>query len=142
MKKQLLTPLLTFFFFAVAMKGNAQWNLTGNATATATSILGTTNTVNLQLATRNLTRMVIDSNGKVGIGIAAPPNVFSVKGSGGVPAAVWVSAGAPLFTGFGEQTVGNADYILSINRFIFGQCPTRLHWSPGKRYVSCSNCCK
>ena len=114
MKKLLLTPFLSFFFFAVAMKSEAQWNLTGNANATVTSILGTTNAIPLNLTTNNIQRMVIDANGKVGIGIAAPPNVFSVKGSGGVPSAVWTNAGAPLFTGFGEQTVGNADYILSI----------------------------
>ncbi len=114
MKKQLLTPLLTFFFFAVAMNSNAQWNLTGNANATATSILGTTNAIPLNLTTNNVQRLVIDANGKVGIGIAAPPNVFSVKGSGGVPSSVWTNAGAPLFTGFGEQTIGNADYILSM----------------------------
>ena len=114
MKKLLLPSLLAFFFFAVAMKSEAQWNLTGNANATATSILGTTNAIPLNLSTNNIQRLVIDANGKVGIGIAAPPNVFSVKGSGGVPSAVWTNAGAPLFTGFGEQTVGNADYILSI----------------------------
>ncbi len=112
MKKLLLTPFL--FFFAVAMKSEAQWNLTGNANATTTSIPGTTNAIPLNLSTNNIQRLVIDANGKVGIGIAAPPNVFSVKGSGGVPSAVWTNAGAPLFTGFGEQTVGNADYILSI----------------------------
>ncbi len=114
MKKQYLTPLMFFFFFAFAMKSKAQWNLTGNSNATSTSILGTTNAIPLSLTTNNVQRLVIDANGKVGIGIAAPPNVFSVKGSGGVPNPVWVNAGNPLFTGFGEQTVGNADYILSI----------------------------
>ena len=114
MKKQLLTPLLAFLFFAVAMKSDAQWNLTGNANATATSILGTTNAIPLNLTTNNVQRLVIDANGKVGIGTSTPVNLLTVKGAGSTPAASWVASGAPLFVGFGENAVGNADYILAL----------------------------
>ena len=66
--------------------------------------------------TANGTHIYNTNTGKVGIGTGTtiPSGVLTVKGSGGVPASSWVSAGAPLFTGFGEQTVGNADYILSL----------------------------
>ena len=114
MKKHYLAPLLTFFFFAVAMKSNAQWNLTGNANAIATSILGTTNANPLNLTTNNVPRLVIDANGKIGIGTATPINILTVKGAGSTPAPSWVAAGAPLFVGFGETAVGNADYILAM----------------------------
>ncbi len=92
----------------------AQWNLTGNANATNTSILGTTNAIPLNLTTNNVSRLVIDANGKIGIGTSTPINLLTVKGAGSTPAASWVAAGAPLFVGFGENTVGNADYILSM----------------------------
>ena len=37
-----------------------------------------------------------------------------VKISGSTPVSSWVSAGTPLFAGYGEAAVGNADYILSM----------------------------
>ena len=114
MKKQLLTPLMAFLFLAVAMKSDAQWNLTGNSNATASSVLGTTNAIPLNLTTNNVQRLVIDANGKIGIGTSTPINLLTVKGTGSTPAASWVAAGAPLFVGFGENAVGNADYILAL----------------------------
>ena len=112
MKK--LTLLFAFFVLITHAHLNAQWQLTGNNNATNTSVLGTTNSIPLSIVTKNTTRLLIDTNGRVGIGTSTMPNIFSVKGTGSTPAASWVSSGAPLFTGFGEQTVGNADYILSI----------------------------
>lgn len=57
------------------------------------------------------------NTGKVGIGTGTttvPTGLLTVKGAGSVPASAWVNAGAPLFAGFGETTVGNSDYILSM----------------------------
>ncbi len=113
MKKN-LAALLAFSLLSFGMESKAQWNLTGNNNATATSLLGTTNSVSLNLATKNATRLTIDTLGRVGIGTTTMPNIFSIKGSGGVPAASWANAGAPLFTGFGEQLSGNADFILGM----------------------------
>ncbi len=109
-----ISILSTFLLFVCTNHANAQWILTGNANATATSVLGTTNAIPLNLVTNNTNRLVIDANGKIGIGTATPVNILSVKGAGSNPAASWVSAGAPLFTGFGEQAIGNADFILSM----------------------------
>ena len=66
--------------------------------------------------TANGTHIFNSNTGNVGIGTGAviPPARLTVKGSGGVPAGTWVSAGAPLFVGFGEQNIGNADYILNL----------------------------
>ena len=114
MKKIFTQTVAVLCFFCFATKSNAQWQLTGNANATATSILGTTNAIPLNLTTNNATRMTITSAGRVGIGTTTPPNIFTVKGAGSTPAASWVSAGAPLFVGYGETAVGNADYILSM----------------------------
>src|SRR4051812_23860973 len=50
----------------------AAWNLNGNANATATSKLGTTNAVPLNLTTNNQTRVLINSAGLVGIGNNTP----------------------------------------------------------------------
>ncbi len=123
MKKLITQPLMVLLLFAIAIKSNAQWNLTGNSNATSTSILGTTNAIPLNLTTNNVSRLVIDANGKVGIGTSAPVNILTVKGSGGTPASSWVNSGAPLFAGFGEQITGNADYILSMASSLAGGRP-------------------
>lgn len=101
----------------------SQWNLTGNSNATSTSVLGTINSVPLNLITNNLNRMTISANGRIGIGVNNPVNILSVQGSGGIPAPSWVNSGAPLFTGFGEQTIGNADYVLSMASTLFNARP-------------------
>ncbi len=109
-----LFTLSAIFIYAIQINCEAQWQLTGNNNATNTSILGTTNAINLRLTTRNVTRMTIDSNGRIGIGTTTPLNILTVKGAGSTPANLWANAGAPLFVGFGENTVGNADFILGM----------------------------
>ena len=105
-----IAAIATIFIFQSA---TAQWGTAGNA-ATTSNFLGTTNNVSLRIRTNNVQRMIVDSLGRVGIGIALPKQILTVKGSGSVPSAVWVNAGAPLFAGYGETTVGNSDYILSM----------------------------
>ena len=39
---------------------------------------------------------------------------MTVKSSGTAPSALWVNSGATIFAGFGEQSIGNGDYILSL----------------------------
>lgn len=61
---------------------NAQWSLTGNAgTTPGTNFLGTTDTKSLYFKTKNVTRMVINSSGRVGIATATPQNRLDVKGN-------------------------------------------------------------
>lgn len=94
MRKQLLKKLSAFIVSGMVFSAtaNAQWVALGND-------IYNTNT------------------GKVGIGTGTttiPSGMLTVKGAGSVPASSWVAAGSPLFTGFGENAIGNADYILSM----------------------------
>ncbi|MDO6435208.1 tail fiber domain-containing protein [Flavitalea sp. BT771] len=55
------------------MAGGAGWSLTGNAgTDTVHNFLGTTDAVNVRLATNNTTRMTITKDGNIGIGLNNP----------------------------------------------------------------------
>ena len=95
MSKQLQKKLTAFIVLAMMFSATtqAQWAASG------TNIYNT-------------------NTGKVGIGTSTttiPSGFLTVKGAGSVPlASKWVPAGAPLFTGFGETSVGNADYILAM----------------------------
>ncbi len=113
MEKKILS-LTAIILFAFGMNSYGQWQLTGNANATSASVLGTTNAIPLSLVTKNTKRLVIDTLGRVGVGTSLPVNILTVKGAGSTPIASWANAGAPLFVGFGETTVGNADFILGM----------------------------
>ena len=124
MKKLLLTPLMAFIFLAVAMKSDAHWNLTGNSNATATSVLGTTNAVPLNLMTSNATRFTIDVTGKVGINTTTPIGALTIRsGTVNIPTASWVNSGKPVFVAFAENQIGNADYILAMASNILNARP-------------------
>lgn len=113
MKK--FSPLAFLAFFILYGFGvQAQWQLNGNADATGSSLLGTTNATPLRIGTGNLERIRVATNGNIGIANSNPAARLTVQGSGGVPIASWVSAGTPLFSGFGENTVGNADFLISM----------------------------
>lgn len=106
----------TAIFIFLFHKVDAQdWHLAGNSDASATtSKMGTTNNIPLRLFTNNSERLRINTNGKVGIGTTSPIGKLTVFNNGSTPAGSWVSAGSPLFVGYGESTVGNGDYILSL----------------------------
>ena len=123
MRKPLQAIIAIVLFSCISLKALSQWQLTGNSNATATSVLGTTNALSLNLVTKNTKRLTIDTLGRIGIGTATPVNILTVKGAGSTPAASWVSAGAPLFVGFGETAIGNADYILSMASTSFNARP-------------------
>ncbi|MDN3656660.1 hypothetical protein QWZ08_13530 [Ferruginibacter paludis] len=48
------------------------WSLTGNAATAGSHFLGSTNNVSLRFRTNNTERMIIDSTGKVGVGLTDP----------------------------------------------------------------------
>lgn len=114
MKKLFSTAFIAGCLLLGNGTANAQWQLNGNANATTSSILGTTNSVPLSMYTKNAKRLTIDTLGRVGIGTATPVNIFTVKGAGSTPATTWTNAGAPLFVGFGETNVGNSDFIMTM----------------------------
>jgi hypothetical protein len=84
MKKQLQNILLAFMLIASSSAVHAQWKLNGNANATSTSKLGTTNNIDLNLFTNNVKRMTFKSGGNIGIGTATPLSNYGVHILGGI----------------------------------------------------------
>lgn len=83
MKKQILMAAITLCALAGSKQVNAQWSLTGNAaTNPATNFIGTTDLQNLNIRTNNTNRVTVASDGKVGIGTAAPAQVLDVQSAG------------------------------------------------------------
>lgn len=56
------------------------WGLAGNAAISGSSFLGTTNNTSLRFRTNNLQRMIADSLGNIGIGIALPTERLHIVG--------------------------------------------------------------
>jgi hypothetical protein len=54
------------------------WSLTGNAGTTTSNYLGTSDKKSLKIKTSNISRLIIDSLGKVGIGTSAPGSLSEV----------------------------------------------------------------
>lgn len=55
------------------------WQLTGNSVTAGTQFLGSTNNVSLRFRTNNVQRMMIDSTGNVGIGLASVTAALHLK---------------------------------------------------------------
>ncbi len=85
------------------------WILTGNSGTTyANNFLGTTDNVSMRFRTNNVQRMIIDSLGRVGIGIGNPAYTLSV-----------LSASNPLYlSGVQATSTFGADSVLTINNGI------------------------
>lgn len=106
------TVLVANLQTASAQNTAPYWSLAGNSTATATSKLGTTNSIPLKIFTKNIERIRIDTFGRVGIGTTAPINLFTLKTVGSTPVSKWYSGTSkPIFFGFAEAV--NTDLNLS-----------------------------
>src|SRR3954465_5569092 len=104
----LLTSVLVLSF----EKASAQQWLTAGNNLVGGEMLGSLNSQPLNIVTNNTSRIYVTPPGRGGIGTQTPAKFLTVKGAGSAPAASWVNAGAPLFVGFGETTIGNSDFIL------------------------------
>lgn len=60
--------------------GFSGWSLSGNSINADTDFIGTTNNTSMRFRTNNTVRMVLDSNGNVGIGTSSPSRLFDVNG--------------------------------------------------------------
>ncbi|MDB5246408.1 MAG: Por secretion system C-terminal sorting protein [Segetibacter sp.] len=127
MKKKIFFLVTMMAVTSYFQKTLAQdWHLTGNSDATATSKLGTINSQPVRIFVKDVERMRVDSQGRVGIGTTSPINALTVKTSGGTPVANWITGGKPLFVGFGETTSGNSDFILSMASNAFNARPVMI----------------
>ncbi len=100
MKRSNITYFIAGCFLllvAGTQTANAQWSLTGNAgTTPGNNFLGTTDTKALYFKTKNATRMVINSSGKVGIATSTPQSRLDVKGNLSVGSAYAGAVAAPV----------------------------------------------
>jgi hypothetical protein len=111
MKKNIYFMLALFAAFMGTASAQS-WNLAGNAVSD-TSKLGSTNALPVKFYSSNVERMRLDAAGRFGIGMP-PVNILTVRSSGSNPSAPWVTAGTPVFMGFGEGTPGNSDFNLAM----------------------------
>ena len=90
------------------------WNLTGNSgTSYPANFIGTTDNVSMRFRTNNIQRMIIDSLGRVGIGLSNPSYALSV-----------LSQINPLYlSGVQATTTFNTDSVLTINGGIVKKAP-------------------
>lgn len=104
MKTKSLKGLLLIGMASLTLGSSAQtgWLLQGNSNATTSDFIGTTNSVSLKFKTKNTTRMVITTTGKVGIGNTAPSARLDVFGL--------TTSTDPVFSATGKY-VGAADVI-------------------------------
>ena len=93
---------------------NLGWSLTGNSgTNYATNFLGTIDNVSTRFRTNNVQRMIIDSLGRIGIGLSNPSNALSV-----------LSASDPLYlSGVQATSTFTSDSVLTINAGVVKKTP-------------------
>lgn len=72
MKNNYLLAVLVVFILSTMQATAQSWTITGNTNATNTSVLGTKNTFPLRLIVNNLERVLVDADGRVGVGTTAP----------------------------------------------------------------------
>lgn len=107
-----VTALFALVIYSDAQNISPYWSLSGNNNTGAGSKLGTTNLAPFRFFTNNSQRMIIDSLGRVGIGIASPVNILTVKSGGGTPAASWLNGlNSPIFMGFADGV--SSEFVLA-----------------------------
>ncbi|MDF2190421.1 T9SS type A sorting domain-containing protein [Paraflavitalea sp. CAU 1676] len=70
-----------FWRDAATLGSGGGWSLTGNSVS-ASNFLGTLNAEKLRFRTNNTEKMVIDTAGNVGLGVASPNHVLTIKSNG------------------------------------------------------------
>ncbi|MGG9970952.1 hypothetical protein ACQ33O_04080 [Ferruginibacter sp. SUN002] len=110
---------------------NSVWGLLGNSGINSGSqFLGTTNNASLRFRTNNTERMVLDSNGRIGFGIAptavlhlkagtATANTAPLKFTSGVASQTTLETGAVNYNG-SDLTLSDASYAYTLDKSLSG----------------------
>lgn len=118
----LLTGMLVLAIINPAF--SQTWDQTGNAITTS-SRLGSTNGLPLKFITNNVERMRVDTSGRVSINFTTPLSTLAVVNKGSsLPNSKWIVTGSPIFSAFGENVGGNADFIVGMAGNAFNFRPT------------------
>jgi hypothetical protein len=89
-----------------AQNTSPYWSLAGNSNGSnTTSKLGTTNTINLRIFTRNVERMRIDTTGRVGIGTTTPAALFDLRSTATGQLARFNGGSSQMYMGLYENSV-------------------------------------
>jgi hypothetical protein len=143
MKKNYFLLLLvsSLFIFTIVQAQNTSpyWSLAGNSgtTATSSSKLGTTGSIPLNLTTNNLTRIRINSDGKVGIGTNNPQQRLHVESPSNIMLFVSTS---PLSDISGSGQIGYTKHLPTaagqrLGYFLFGSRGGAEHYYHGAGMV-------
>jgi hypothetical protein len=99
-----LTVILMLSLQSVSSQNSSPyWSLAGNSNASNTSSkLGTTNSVNLRLFTKNVERLRIDTLGRIGIGTTAPGAPLDVRSTSNLLARF--NGGSQMYMGLYENS--------------------------------------
>jgi hypothetical protein len=104
-----------------ANPGSTAWNLTGNTVTAGSQFLGSTNNVSLRMRTNNVERMVVDSIGNVGIGIASPSFLMHLYGIQASLKLETSGSGSPAVYMYSGNTNANTrNWCIQPNQFEFG----------------------
>ncbi len=123
--------------------GNS-WGTSGNGGTTAANFIGTSNNSSFRFRTNSLERMVVDSNGRVGIGTNAPPADFTLSQGAGISNARGIRftgnsiGGTSTGTGFsmalGYNTAGNKQLWLGDADYLGNNTGTFFRFSASSGY--------
>lgn len=118
--------------WATFLSTNSSWNINGNSGCNSgTDFFGTTNNASLRFRVHNNEKMVLDSNGRVGIGTTAPTavlhllagttsaNTAPLKFTSGVSSQTTLETGAVNYNG-ADLTLSDASYAYTINKSLNG----------------------
>ncbi len=102
------------------------WSLLGNV-STGTDFIGSTNNTPLRFKTNNISAMIIDPTGKVGIGTMNPGNKFEIfTGTNSLTRALYLNTGTHEGTAFNISATNNNESMFDLTVFRGGIHEPRL----------------
>lgn len=81
MKTTMKYLLMASILIGANFESKAQWSITGNAGTTSSNFLGTTDAQPIRFKTQNTQHMVIDAQGRIGMGVSTPAYKLDITNS-------------------------------------------------------------